>query len=394
MIGGMSRILVSCALLWFAGMACADESAVGPLAWTYRYVLATALSENEFDPLLQGMRIDEDLRDPTLDYLAEALVSPLNREMSAATRLRLAQFLATHGGGRYRDALATSLRDGDVAEMRDLVKRHGKRRRHSKDPQYVPGTIDFEKLRASYAAAALAYEPTDAVARKLAALPADSSIEDLFELAGTPHAVVGGSVRATDGLLVNIRIRRLSIYYRGIGRVVFAFRKYDQWKSQGVVIDPEAFEALMPYRERPLSRVASGDEALAFTQLLNGHPMAMKVAVESRWRTQTATPEFLDATAEVLLAQHASARTAHDFDVYAWMCRLLSSHGGPRYAAVLTTVARDTDDEKLRRFASLPIQRSNGVDTAPYVAGSVSLTELRARYPALYPGRTYLSGAL
>jgi hypothetical protein len=390
----MSRIFVSCALLWFASITCAEEATVSPLAWTYRYVLSTALAENEFDPLLQGIRLDEDLRSATLDYLAEALVSPLNREMSAEARLRLARFLATQGDARYRDVLARTLRGGEGAEIHDLVSRHGKRWRHSKEPQYLPGTIDFEKLRAQYAAAALAYEPTDAAARKLAALPADSSIENLFELVGTPHAVVSGAVSATDGLLINIKIRRLSIYYRGIGRVVFAFRKYDQWKSQGVVIDPEAFEALMPYRERPLSRVASADDALAFTQLLNGHPMAMKVAVESRWRTRSATPEFLDATAEVLLAQHAGARTAHELDVYAWMCRLLNSHGGPRYAAILATVARDTHDEKLRRFASLPIQRPNGVDTARYVAGSVSLAELRAKYPAPYPARTFLSGAL
>jgi hypothetical protein len=136
------------------------------------------------------------------------------------------------------------------------------------------------------------------------------------------------------------------------------------------------------------------EDELEFAQLVSGHPAAMKVAIDARRRAGGASPAFLDAMAETLLRLHASASTPREFDTFAWMCRLLSSYGGPRYAGVLSAVARETGDEKLRRFASLSVENPPGADPASYIPGSAGLAELRAKYPPLYPGRTFVSGEL
>ncbi len=64
------------------------------------------------------------------------------------------------------------------------------------------------------------------------------------------------------------------------------------------------------------------------------------------------------------------------------------------YAAVLARVAKGTDDPKLRRFAMLPIEKTDDVPAASYVPGTISLVAQRAKYPSLYPESTYQSGRL
>jgi hypothetical protein len=76
------------------------------------------------------------------------------------------------------------------------------------------------------------------------------------------------------------------------------------------------------------------------------------------------------------------------------MCKLLTEHGGPRYAQVLKRVARETTDPKLKAFAEKPLKEIAAANTAPYVKGAVSLVALRAQYPPFYPHRTFVSGNL
>jgi hypothetical protein len=120
----------------------------------------------------------------------------------------------------------------------------------------------------------------------------------------------------------------------------------------------------------------------------------MKVAAEESEHSGKADPAFLDAAAELLLKQHRSATDWHTIDAYAWMCKLLTAQGGPRYAAVLRRVALETTDRKLEAFADKPLQKVNAANATPYVEGSVSLDALRAQYPPLYPQRTFVSGSL
>jgi hypothetical protein len=393
-----NRAFCAIALLWSGGpsLFAATEGFgpdVEPRSWAYQYVFATADSAREVEPLLDQLRNDEALADLMGDYVAEALASPVNSAMEPEARFLLARYLAFRGSDRYLLTFGALPIQPASYDLESLRARYKKRNGRSSAVQYQPGTLDFAKMRAKFAADALAFTPTDDFARKLATLPLDSSLERLFALAGRPQAVISGQSKSGDGVFLNVRIRRLAAYYRGIGRVVFVLRK-GQWRSESIVIDPDAFEALMPYRAELVSRDASADEKLELTQLLSGHSAAMKAAIDTRRRAGGASPAFMDAMAETLLRLHSSASTPREFDTFAWMCRLLNSHGGPRYAGVLSTVARETGDEKLRRFASLPAENPPGANPASYVPGSAGLAELRAKYPPLYPERTFLSGEL
>jgi len=83
-----------------------------------------------------------------------------------------------------------------------------------------------------------------------------------------------------------------------------------------------------------------------------------------------------------------------ELDMYAWISRLLTSHGGPRYASILRRVAAETDVTKLKRFAQLPAEPGAAAPAEPYVVGTISLATQRAKYPPLYPDSTFQSGVL
>ena len=77
--------------------------------------------------------------------------------------------------------------------------------------------------------------------------------------------------------------------------------------------------------------------------------------------------------------------------MYAWICRLLTRYGGPRYAAVLRTVAQD-GDAGLRRYAELPVEEVAAVPATPYEPASISLSAQRAKYPPPYPESAFQGG--
>ena len=58
------------------------------------------------------------------------------------------------------------------------------------------------------------------------------------------------------------------------------------------------------------------------------------------------------AATELLLTRYPEAANTGASDSYAWLCNVLAHHGGPRYARVLATVERGTDDPKLKKFAA------------------------------------------
>jgi hypothetical protein len=291
-----------------ANLSCAAADDVRPRFWSYQYAFATSNDPRQFDPLLRHMKLEEELRENALlDYVAEALVSQVNRDIDSESLALLADTLSDLGHARYLTVFMKVSHQTKWPTVRSIADKYVHKHQPTSEPQYVPGTIDLMALRAAYATAALAATPSEAVAQRLASLSPGSSIDQLFALAGKPQAVVSGQTKATDGLLIHIKIQRLAFYYRGVGRVIFGYRNSEGWKSQGVVIDPEAFEGLMPYRNHTDSAALLGDGTLGMTQLLNNHLSAMKVAVEGRWRNGGASAQFLDTTAEVLLEQHASA---------------------------------------------------------------------------------------
>jgi hypothetical protein len=93
----------------------------------------------------------------------------------------------------------------------------------------------------------------------------------------------------------------------------------------------------------------------------------------------------MDAAAEILATQFQATQDDVSIDAYSWICRVLSGHGGPRYAAILARVAAETPDSKLKRYASLPIEPGSAAPAEPYVPGTISLGALRAKYPSPYP---------
>lgn len=385
-------------LLVFAATFCVAANVswadVAPRIEAYQHVVATSNLPTQFDPIIRHLKTDKGLRRPELvDYIAEALVSPAN-QLDEQSALILLEGLQDFGDGRYRDAVAQLQAKTRSAKVKSAAGRFTRKHRKATVAQYLPGTTDFVRLRAEYSQTALAFVPDDDQARRLATFPVESSIEKLFQLMGRPHAVLTSQTLVSDGMLVHVRTQRLFVYYRGVGRVLFQYnREKGGWRSRNIIVDPDAFEEYMPYR-RFAAPGAAGDQALRFTQLLSRHQPAMKVAAEKSTQSAKVEPAFLDTAAEVLLKQHRSANDWHSYDAYAWMCKLLTEHGGPRYSQVLKRVALETTDIKLKAFASKPLKKVDAGNTAPYVEGSVSLEALRAQYPPFYPQRTWVSGNL
>ena len=154
---------------------------------------------------------------------------------------------------------------------------------------------------------------------------------------------------------------------------------------KGTVVDPLAFESAFGTLE---------PAALEMTQLVSGYTASMKNAVEVNHRRATPTLEFMDTAAETLVTGFKSSQDVAAVDMYSWICRLLTRYGGPRYAAILKRVATETGDDKLRRFATLKVASAPDVPATPYLPGTISLEELRAKYPSPFPGSTFQSGRL
>lgn len=389
----MHRLMLAFAAT-FSVAANVSWADVAPRIWAYQHVVATSNLPTQFDPIVRHLKADKGLRRPELvDYIAEALVSPAN-QLTEQSALILLEGLQDFGDGRYRDAVAQLQGKTRSAKVKSAAGKFARKHRKSTVAQYLPGTIDLARLRADYSQTALAFVPDDDQARRLATFPVESSIEKLFQLMGRPHAVLTSQTLVSDGMLVHVRTQRLFVYYRGVGRVLFQYdREKGGWQSRNIIVDPDAFEEYMPYRRFGADAGAS-DEALRFTQLLSGHQPAMKVAAEKSTQSARVEPAFLDAAAEILLKQHRSANDWHSYDAYAWMCKLLTEHGGPRYAQVLKRVSRETPDVKLKAFADKPLKKIAAGNTTPYVEGTVSLEALRAKYPPFYPQRTWVSGNL
>ena len=180
-----------------------------------------------------------------------------------------------------------------------------------------------------------------------------------------------------------------------MGRVVYGYNGTKKaWLFQAVVADPLAFEQEFSYRDRARELGLADEPALEMIQLVSGYTASIKSVVERNHRRETRPLEFMDTAAEVLVTQFETADDPVKVDMHAWICRLLTMHGGRRYAAILAHVAKGTDDPKLRRFAILPVEETDEVPAEPYVPGTISLAAQRAKYPSLYSQSTFQSGRL
>jgi hypothetical protein len=353
--------------------------------WAYRYLLVTAQTERELAPVAEHIVKDE-LPDTSLtDVVAEILLTrAADPAYPPENDIQLLKVLAAARSRRYDAALT---RIAEIAKDAKVVSwaQAGKRRRFKRDEvAYVPGDTDLQAIVDEMRAAALSVKPTTAQGQHLAEFRG-STIEDLFAWAGRPQQIAGNRTSFTDGI-ITIKGDRLAFYYRGLGRVLFDFDRLQRdWVLKGIVVDPLAFEG----------EFATFDPAkLGMTQLVSGYTASMKNAVEINHRRGARTLEFMDTAAEILATRFRSSEDPAAIDMYSWICRLLTQHGGPRYAAILERVAKDTTDDKLQRFATLKIEPAPDVPATPYVPGTISLERLREQYPSPFPESTFQSGRL
>ena len=388
-------------LLGIVCLASAFGASAAPAGrvWTYQYVLSTGQSERELAPITDHIIKEDELHDRALlDYVAEVLVTRfLDGHFTVPYKLRLIRALKIEKTPRYTAVLerviGQTLNIAVQKEARDALRKNP-----AGEAGYVPGSIDLHAIVAEMDAAALAAKPTTEQARHLAQFPG-GSIDDLFAWAGKPQQIVSGQTRVTDGMLIVIKVQRLSFFYRGLGRVVYGYssgslRNEIGWLFQAVVADPLAFEGEFSYRDRAKELGMPDSATLEMTQLVSGYTASTKNVVEVNYHRAARPLEFMDTAAEILATQFQTADDPAKTDMYAWICRLLAQHGGQRYAAILDRVATQTADPKLARYASLPIEKTTDMPSEPYVPGAISLAAQRTRYPSLYPDSTFQSGQL
>ncbi len=389
------RILSGLLLVALLSTDAAAQIPAGRL-WTYQYLLATSITERELAPITEHIFHDPNLQEPELgDFAAEVLLARFDdKDFPLQNKLRLIRVVGAMRSTRYNAVLdlldERATRDEAVEELKD-ARRKG---RKNVAAAYVPGTIDIRAIVREMEASALAAKPTTEQGKHLAQFKG-GDIDDLFAWAGKPQQIVSGQTRVSDGLLIHVKIQRISFFYRGLGRVVFGYKpELDVWVFQSVVADPLAFEQEFSYRDRARELGLPDDATLEMTQLVSNYTASMKNAIEINYRRGARPLEFMDTAAEILEKQFRSANGPVEIDTYAWICRVLTEFGGSRYAPILETVANQTADPKLRRFASRPIEESNEFPPEAYIPGTISLDAQRAKYPPLYPESTFQSGRL
>jgi hypothetical protein len=384
------------ALLVVAGADASAQVEPGRL-WSYQYLLATSVTERQLAPITEHIVHNPDLQVSEVgDFAAEVLLARFDdKEFPLQNKLRLIRVIGSMRSTRYDAVLdlldKRSTRDETFNELSDA---RDKGRKHVAASPYVPGTIDIHAIARDMETAALAAKPTTEQGRHLAEFKG-SSIDELFAWAGKPHQIVSGQTRVSDGLLIHVKIQRMTFFYRGLGRVVFAFPQGgDEWEFQSVVADPMAFEQEFPYRDRAQELGLPDDATLEMQQLVSNYTASIRYVAEKSYLRGHRTLEFMDTAAEILISQFQTANDPVKVDMYAWLCRVLTRDGGSRYAAILRTVANQAADSKLQRYARQKIEANSSFPPEPYVPGTISLDAQRAKYPPLYPDSTWQSGRL
>ncbi len=374
------------ALLFSSALVAAPDART----WTYQYVLATATTERELSPIAEQIVRDATLqRAEILDFAAEVLLAR-NGDASfpLQSKLLLIRMLGAAGSPRYNALLLRVSRQLENEDVLNEARTATYRKKIPVAEPYVPGSIDIHAIVAEVDALALAAKPTTAQGEHLSEFPG-GTLDQLFEWAGKPHQIVTFENR------VGYKVQRMTFFYRGVGRVVYGYNGNEKlWLFQAVVADPLAFEQEFSYRGRAAQLGLPDEPTLEMIQLASGYTASIRLAVERNNLRKKRPLEFLDTAAEILATQFKEEVDPVRVDMLAWISRLLTTHGGQRYAPLLSRVARGAKDYKLRRFAVWAIEKTDEVPAEPYVPGTISLAAQRAKYPSLYPESTFQSGRL
>lgn len=268
-------------------------------------------------------------------------------------------------------------------DIHDLAKAFVRKHAKAKStPQYEPGTIDIDKLRADYVTAAVAAKHTPAQAANLRALPNAATLDDIFSAAGAPEVIDIGTQRGTYKGQRTRNENTMRFYYRGLGCVVLYYDKAAGWLLASVQIDPMRYERRMPYRARAAELGLPDEATLRMNELLSDSAGSIQNAIESA-APEEMSQEFADTAAEVLLRRFPEQMTSQEGDALIAICQALQRKDAERYSAVIEKVATESTDVRMRKVAY-------GGDAQPdpakqYHAGDISLDAQRRRYPPIYP---------
>jgi hypothetical protein len=381
------RMLPATLLASLALFAAAPAPAEDAHEWSVRYMLVNGTDDATLVGATTQVASHSKLRTPEMrELLAEILFEiSAGKTKAPEAAVDIIRVLAAAPDAQRYHSVIRGARKVSHEGMTQAQNAYVKRFPRATGEQWSAGKVDLAAPRLEAIEWALAAQPTPELAATLRTLPDTASIDDLFARAGKPALVRPRDTRGAQ-THANLDIRQIAYYYRGIGRVVFDYRHDSGWRLDSRTFDPLAFEAFMPYRKDAAARGLPDDTALAMIQLLNGEPATIRMSAIAIHRLESAPADYLDAAAELLWREHARTEDPELVDAYAWLCNVLSRHGGGRYADLLGTIQTRSDNAKLRRYAGQDIRkRWNGAPR--YVPGSVSLDELARRYPSPYSQR-------
>jgi hypothetical protein len=358
------------------------------LIWVYEYLLATADTEHELAIVTDRITFRELPHTALSDFAAEVLVEHLDDpNYQTGNQALLVNLLTATKSDRYVDVIARVRKETKDQTVRRVARESAKTPPRYHQNPFVPGSVDIKTIVSDMKTAALAAKPTAEQANHLSDFPG-GSVTELIAWAGRPQQITSLQVSITGGILP-VKVQQIGFLYRGIGRVTFG-NSEDQpfsrdWLFTSFDADPLAFEQDFPYRAHAAEAGLPDDATLEMMQLTSGSALAMRRSAQINYRRPSPSLEFMDTAAEILATQFQTAQDDASIDAYSWICRVLSGHGGQRYAAILARVAAETPDGKLKRYASLPVEAGGAAPAEPYVTGTVSLGALRAKYPSPYP---------
>jgi hypothetical protein len=385
------RILLSLSLLFAASTSLqAQDLEFEARTWSYQSAIATAESLQEIEPLLIVLDQRPDLIGKSaLDFLAEVAHAGLpNGNHDRVIRRKIIKALADRAIPRYYTLLKTISQETEWTQARDDARMaaSGKAPPDSVE-QYQPGSINLVAFREKLIADALAFQPSDALAKKLATLKSRSSLETLFALMGRPQAVESGARFWPRGA----QAPTMNLVYRGIGRVFFHYHRKIGWYSHHITIDPIAYEQFMPYRARAAELGMPDDTTLRRMQLLSLDPVAFQVAASNLENWEGRPPrELLDLAAERLLRDSLQPLKRPHLLALVSICRTMRLKGGPGYEEVLKKAHDTATHEDVRDSCVVLPTKKQYDNVIPFEFGKIDIDAIRATLPPAYPERKEL----
>jgi hypothetical protein len=117
-------------------------------------------------------------------------------------------------------------------------------------------------------------------------------------------------------------------------------------------------------------------EQRTIEMLVRGGPESQRDAAQNLHNGGAQNTEVLDVAAEVLLQSYRRPGFV-EVDATAWLCKALGASGNDRYRGVLTEVASNSAERKVKKHASQALEMLRQSGSTPYRAGTVDLVKLR-----------------